>query len=164
VGCSTDLANRIRQLERRLEQLEDHAAISELKAAYCDAADGGWDRESHDADAIVEMFVKDGTWDGGALGVAHGAEEIRALFLEFKRFQFAFHRVTNPRISIQGDTATGSWHLVNAVANGERHRVLGGIYHDEFIRTGEGWRFASITALPVHSARADWLIVNSADA
>jgi hypothetical protein len=35
-------------LEQRVQVLEDIQAITELKAAYCNAADGGWDRPSHE--------------------------------------------------------------------------------------------------------------------
>jgi hypothetical protein len=34
-------------LEQRLQRLEDIQAITELKAAYCNGADGGWDQPSH---------------------------------------------------------------------------------------------------------------------
>lgn len=152
------LGDRVLDLEVRLRTLEDRAAIAELKAAYCDAADGGWDRESHDADAVAALFAADGVWDGGDFGVARGVDEIRRLFTEFKRFQFAFHRVTNARITVDGDRAAGSWHLVNAVSRGERHLVLGAIYNDEFVRTGAGWRFSAIRVVPVHSALADWRV------
>jgi len=34
-------------LEKRLQEMEDYRAILELKARYCNACDGGWDRPTH---------------------------------------------------------------------------------------------------------------------
>jgi SnoaL-like domain len=93
-------------VEQRLQILEDIQAITELKASYCNAADGGWDRPSHDADKVASLFVEGGVWDAGEIGRGEGREAIRALFNGFKRFPFAFHRVSNPVIKVQGDTAT----------------------------------------------------------
>src|SRR5713101_3583498 len=38
-------------------------------------------------------------------------EGIRALLTSFQRFPFAFHRITNPIIKVDGDTATGAWYV-----------------------------------------------------
>ena len=52
-------------LEQRVQQQEDILAISGLKAAYCNAADGGWDGPTHDYDTVASLFAEDGVWDGG---------------------------------------------------------------------------------------------------
>ena len=132
-------------LEARLGILEDVQAISELKAVYCNAADGGWDRPTHDADAVASLFVEDAVWDAGEAGRGDGREGIRALFKSFQRLPFAFHRVSNPIIKVDGDTATGEWHLLLAISFSEKEEVwVGGIYNDEFVRTPQGWRFKSL--------------------
>jgi hypothetical protein len=132
-------------VEQRLQILEDIQAITELKASYCNAADGGWDRPSHDADKVASLFVEGGVWDAGEIGRGEGREAIRALFNGFKRFPFAFHRVSNPVIKVQGDTATGEWHvLVPITFEGNQDIWAGGIYNDQFVRTPEGWKFKSL--------------------
>ena len=141
-------------LEERVRQIEDVQAIATLKAAYCDAADGGWDRPSHDADAVAALFVEDGVWDGGRFGRADGRDAIRSLFATFRRFPFAFHCVSNPVIIVDGNVGTGRWHAnIAMVLDGERPYALGGIYRDEFVRTDSGWRFTKLHATPVYAAK-----------
>ncbi len=134
-------------LEQRLQRLEDIQAITELKAAYCNGADGGWDRPSHDCDAVAALFVEDGVWDAGKdIGRGEGREAIRALFKSFQRWPFAFHRVSNPIIKVDGDTATGEWHVQVAITMDEGQDMwAGGIYRDQFVRTPDGWRFKELT-------------------
>ncbi|MGH7961177.1 MAG: nuclear transport factor 2 family protein [Candidatus Binatia bacterium] len=148
-------------LEQRVQILEDIQAITALKAAYCNGADGGWDRPSHDADAVAALFVADGMWDGGKIGRGEGREGIRALFTSFKRFPFAFHRITNPIIKVNGDTATGEWHfLVPITLDRDRARWFGGIYSDEFVRTPDGWKFKSLKATSAFVAKNEqgWIV------
>lgn len=141
-------------LEQRVQRVEDVQAVANLKAAYCNAADGGWDRPSHDADAVAALFVDDGVWDGGPFGRADGREQIRALFAGFRRFPFAFHCVSNPVIAVAGDTATGEWHAnIAMILDGDRPYALGAVYCDEFVRTDAGWRFSTLRAIPVYAAK-----------
>src|SRR5262249_41711845 len=139
-------------LEQRVRLLEDIQAITELKSTYCDAADGGWDRPSHDADKVAALFVEDGVWDGGLFGHAAGREAIRGLFQSFRvLLPFVFHRVTNPIIRVDGNVATGEWHLLAPGIVAATHRVegwFGGIYHDEFVRTPDGWKFKRLQLTP----------------
>jgi hypothetical protein len=140
-------------IEQRVQILEDIQAITELKAAYCNAADGGWDRPSHDADTVASLFVADGVWDAGKIGRGEGREAIRALFTGFKRFPFAFHRISNPVIKVQGDTATGEWHVLVPITLEENRAVwAGGIYQDQFVRTPEGWKFKSLKFTPAFTS------------
>ena len=44
-------------LEARLQALGAVQAIGELKADYCNAADGGWGRPTHDADRVASLFM-----------------------------------------------------------------------------------------------------------
>jgi hypothetical protein len=148
-------------LEQRVQVLEDIQAITELKASYCNAADGGWDRPSHDADQVASLFVEDGVWDGGKIGRGAGREGIRALFTSFQRFPFAFHRVTNPIIKVDGDTATGEWHVQVPITLEENRAFwLGGIYHDEFVRTPGGWKFKvlKVTSAFVSKNEQGWKV------
>lgn len=144
-------------IERRLQRLEDTQAIGDLKAAYCNAADGGWDRPTHDYDALASLFVEDGVWDAGEYGGrCEGREAIRALIRSFRAWPFAFHRITNPVIRVDGDSAVGEWHVLVAIRfRANRDAVVGGIYRDDFVRTSEGWRFETVRFEPAFEARLD---------
>ncbi len=138
-------------MAQRLRRLEDIDAIQKLKARYCNYCDGGWDRPTHDYDGVASLFVEDGLWDARPLApLAQGREAIRDLFKGFQAAPFAVHYVTNPIIEVDGDTATGQWHLLLAITQGDDQQAFWviGIYNDEFVRTPEGWRFKALRFTP----------------
>jgi len=132
-----------KSIEERLRIIEDVQQIAELKAAYCNAADGGWDRPTHDGAKVAALFVEDGVFESGTSGGASaGRAAIRARFEGLRRDSpLAFHRITNPIIKVDGDTASGEWHLIANITLAGQHLWIGGIYNDRFVRTSDGWRF-----------------------
>jgi hypothetical protein len=142
-------------LEERIQALEDAHEIANLKATYINWADGGWNGLAHDpANRIPSLFTEDGIWDGGVYGSFHGRDEIRDFFSGTReRLVFGYHRISVPKIEVDGDTATGEWHLVCTVSEGRtaKDQVLAlddgtavffaGMYSDQFVRTPDGWKF-----------------------
>ena len=129
-------------LAARVRRLEDIEAIRRLKARYCFACDDGYDVET-----LVELFTEDAVWDGGALGVAVGLEKIRRFFERTPEVMpFAVHMVMNPRIEIDGDTATGAWYLFQAATYAPDGTALWGSarYDEDYVRTDDGWKFKSL--------------------
>ena len=95
-------------LAARITRLEDIEAIKQLKAEYCDICD-----DMHNPDRITSVFVADGIWESPAFGKGTGHAEIRALFEKFRdMFSFSQHNIMNPRIVIDGETATGIWYIM----------------------------------------------------
>ena len=134
----------LKELEARIQRLDDIEAIKQLKATYCALCDDGYD-----ADGLAELFTEDAVWDGGALGVANGREKIHKFFSNTPRVMpFAVHMVMNPRIEIDGDQATGRWYLFQAAtfSPGEDRTQLWGSarYDEEYVRVDGEWRFASV--------------------
>ena len=142
-------------LEARIQEFEDHRAITELKARYCNAVDGGWGKPANDADAVVELFVEEGIWEiapHGPGGKGHAG--IRAAIAQFATVPFIIHNVMNPLIRIDGDRATGQWHAcfcMNEPANPAAYTLSFAIYEDEFVRTATGWKFAALRVTPAAS-------------
>ena len=144
---------RLEALERRAQLAEDVLAIQNLMASYADAADGGWNRATHDPERVAALFTEDGVWEGDKGGKVEGRAAIRDLFALLRNTTpFAFHTMANPRIEINGDTAVGQWHLILFLVTAEGSvvdRPLGeifgtGIYTNDFVRTPAGWRFRKI--------------------
>ena len=52
------------------------------------------------------------------------------------------HHCHHPEITVDGDTAAGTWYLEDRVISEEWRFVLEGaaFYHDRYVRTGDGWR------------------------
>ena len=133
----------MKTLEDRLRVLEDLEELRKLKARYAAACDN-----HYDADAIAALFTDDAVWDGGTLGIAEGRAAIRKFFARASEFfPFAMHNVMNPMIEIDGDRATAVWNLLQpaTMAKGNQAVWLAATYHDEYARTGDGWRFARLT-------------------
>jgi hypothetical protein len=129
-------------MEAKIQQLLDLEEIKKLKYKYCHYNDGGWPAQpvSHQGPS-ADLFVEDGVWDGRPVAMAEGREAIRKLFAAFAAVPMAYHAVTNPIIEIDGDTATGHWHLVGAGIGLTADSSIGiGGYEDEYVRTPEGWR------------------------
>jgi ketosteroid isomerase-like protein len=140
--------------EQRLRRLEDIEEIKKLKARYCEACDGGWDgRASHDYEKIVALFAEDGVWEGGVYGRREGRDAIREYYQHNPEVPFAFHLLTNPIIEVDGDHATGRWHLLISLTQADRTAVLvGGVFDDQYVRTAQGWRIGrSQFSLALHT-------------
>ncbi|HKD68026.1 MAG TPA: nuclear transport factor 2 family protein [Candidatus Binataceae bacterium] len=132
-------------LEKRVRLLEDIEEISKLKARYCNYVDGGWDRPTHDYDGVASIFVEDGVWEAVPTIRAETREGIRDYFKQAQNISLAFHRISNPIIEVDGDQATGNWHVLVALTQPNGRAVwIGGIYNDDFVRTPEGWKFQKL--------------------
>ena len=129
-------------LERRIQRLEDLEAIKQLKARYaahCDA--------HYDADALAELFTADAVWDGGILGYNEGRETIRQFFRgSSQRISFALHYIVSPIIEIDGDTAHGTWYLLQTCTylNGNQAVWGAATYHDRYVRDQGVWKFQHV--------------------
>jgi hypothetical protein len=130
-------------LMARLRTLEDIMEIARLKAAYCEAVDGGWDRRTHRGEEVASLFVDDGVWDAGRIGGrGEGREGITRIINSFQQMPFALHRVSNPDIRVNGDEAVGKWHVIAYLSQPDGTPVMFmGVYRDKFVRTQEGWKF-----------------------
>ncbi|MGH3639599.1 MAG: nuclear transport factor 2 family protein [Mycobacterium sp.] len=130
-------------LDERIRRLEDIEALKQLKSRYA-----GYCDDDYDADRLGPLFTQDAIWDGGVLGRYQGRGAIRAFFAgASKSMPFAIHHVTNPVVEVDGDRATGQWHLWQPCvhAAGAQALWIAGRYHDEYRREGGEWRFAKVT-------------------
>ena len=135
-------------MEIELQRLLDENACEKLISKYCHLVDFG------NASAIADLFASDGSWSGPDVSMI-GQEEIRAGFKrrEAVARRQSRHLCTNVLIRVNGDEALGLCYLLNF-----RHDSSTGIaespapsglpkyvgeYHDLFVRTTEGWRFAT---------------------
>jgi hypothetical protein len=134
---------------QNVQWLEDLAAIKQLKADYCFFADI-WKGPNDRAERFAALFTQDAQWAGAGLtcvGPASIAAELKT-FPAALGIETGLHFAVNPRIDIQGDTASGTWHfLLSLILKGRREPVwMCGMYFEEYRRTAAGWRFARVTA------------------
>ena len=123
-----------------VRRLADLIALHELRARYTHHYDGG------DLDRFVALFAHDGVLQLGPAGFARGHDELRAALAgPMQTASFACHFTSDEITEFTGDdTARGTSRF--AVHYGRSPDIQGaGTYHDEYRRTGDGWRFASRT-------------------
>jgi uncharacterized protein (TIGR02246 family) len=115
----------------------DVIAIQQLISRYNHAADTG------DGAAFAGTFVDDGVMNIGGTDVATGRDALAAVGAGTPTaVPGSRHWVNNSLIDVDGDAATHrGYFIVHAVGN-PMSVVVSGKYHDQLVRTGDGWRFA----------------------
>jgi hypothetical protein len=127
-------------MTKSLQELSDRLEIQDLQAAYSHAID------TRDFDALDRVFTKDAYIDYTAFGgSAGGLEETKAFLRKalamFGGFQ---HMVATSQVRLSGNRATAKticWNpMVLKGGNQDRVFFCGLWYHDEYLRTLDGWR------------------------
>lgn len=137
-------ADKTKQLEERVQDLEAECAIRNLIATYMLRAD------IRDAEGVAKQFAKDGVIDVGGLKIPglektayKGREAIAKLFREVIEPSpcFLWHLGHTPHIEVHGDKATGQWGWTAIVRFPDSDAMeMGGVYADEYVKTDEGWK------------------------
>lgn len=140
-------------IAQRLQKLEDLDALNKLQTRYTKAVDAKYtaEYELQRADLLEKAaaeqaacFTEDGIWDGGITGdVVQGQEALREIF-KYVPWKYAFHSYQTPDITIDGDTASGTWSLWEIAVTREDSRTLliYGNAYERYRRTAQGWRIA----------------------
>lgn len=123
------------------EQLADREAIKELRTTYCHRID------EQDWEGLRDIFTEDATLDYGEyLGRYEGQAGIR----EFTAFlddllDATSHMATNPKLDIDGDTATGRWYVDarEAFSSGQTG-ITQGEYRETYRRVDGAWKIADL--------------------
>jgi len=127
-------------LEARIARLEAESAIRRLKARYLNACD------AKDVDAIRACFTPDAELDYQPIG-KFGPDGLIEVFTQIAVNSpiVDVHQGHNAEIEvIDADHARGRWNLGFATYDPREgtFRLLSSFYHDEYVRTADGWRIA----------------------
>lgn len=132
-------------LEERIRSLEDINEIRLLRDSYSYSSNvDGEDMIRQFAD----NFAFDGEFDPG-FGVLAGPEAIfEGLQPVSAIFGCMMHITANGSVKVDGDTATGKWTglFPHVIAGDTRLQWGNCYYYDEYVRTGEGWKFRKVKA------------------
>lgn len=120
-----------------LLDVADELAVRDLVAGFADVVNRMAPEEMRD------VFAPDGELVVTGWGEHRGHDAIVA-FLNglLERWSLIFHAVHSGRLSLDGNRATGRWYIseFGQLRDGTEVRFAG-VYHDEYARTGDGWRF-----------------------
>ena len=152
---SSDLEQQVKDLARRVRELEDIKEISQLVAQYGPAADSG------SLTAAPKLWERDGVYDVLDVRRMKGRGEIQAM-LEGDGHQEVItagcgHLVTPPHIVLDGDEATGRSHQMLVVWDKDADRFWVkrvSATRWRWRRTAEGWRIAERTNHNLNGAEA----------
>lgn len=126
-------------LAAQLQVLQAKIDIAEHTARYNEC----WDEGRH-AD-WVRTWTDDGEFELPGAPPTAGPAALRRM-VEAMAGAGLIHLTTNPQIEVRGDRATQTCPVVLAVrdpgrAAGSSRWLTTGRYHDELVRTDDGWRF-----------------------
>lgn len=138
-------------IEQRLDQMEAEKEIRDLMMLYGEYLD------SKNFEDYANLFAREGTWSGGTTQFVpvKGSAAIRATmekaFAERvydPDYITNVHLVTNIRIMVDGDRATGyaKYTVMTRNENNLAYARVMGHYDDTFIREDGHWKFLSRVA------------------
>ncbi len=139
------------KMKYSLQQLSDRMEIEDLLVEYADAID------NQEIDRLDEVFTPDAQIDYSAFGGVVGGYPEARLFLQeaMPAFKTTQHMISNYRIHLNGDRATGKIMCFNPMELDLESKMepdiekqlkplffLGLWYLDEYQRTDKGWRIS----------------------
>ena len=138
----------IANLSRRLEALEAQVAVRAVVADYmrlCDRLDASTPMEQ-----LADLFTEDAQWLGtgaryaAAFGERRGRAAIVAMFEAYREpphFSFNAHFLSSEKIVVDGDSALGSWLMLQTATYAHGASDLrGALLRIGFARCADRWR------------------------
>ncbi|MFP8890441.1 nuclear transport factor 2 family protein [Natrialbaceae archaeon A-CW2] len=129
-------------LEATVQSLHDREQLKMLRHQYARYID------TREWNAFKELFVEDAQCTYQGLGTFDGHEGILTLIEEYvaPAFEYSCHLLHNPILEVSAETATGEWTLEALMAYDDgRFEWRQGQYSDEYVKTEDGWKFASVS-------------------
>ena len=125
-----------------LQEISDRLEIQQLLAAYSTAVDGGRFEE------LEDFFTDDAVIDLSATGGPYGpCGEVTSWMSEtLSGFGGYMHVLSSTDLRLDGDAATARTACINPLvldADSKAVYLICFWYDDEFVKTGDGWRFRS---------------------
>jgi 3-phenylpropionate/cinnamic acid dioxygenase small subunit len=117
------------------QELHDRVSIMELLNRYCRALD------RMDLDAIPHLFTEACVVSYGPRLESHGSRQLAADLQRLWRWRRTSHHLSNLIVEIDGDKARAESYVIawHEAPDGQT-ATLFGQYHDQLLRTVEGWR------------------------
>ena len=132
------------------QELLEREHLRELRYRYCEYLD------AKAYDDWVSLFTDDVRFDARrvpGMDMLEGKDELKTFIDEYlsTASEFAAHHVFHPRLSIDDDTASGTW-VLDEIAVSPDGTVcwMQGEYQDEYVRVHDGWKIAE-TSVVIHA-------------
>jgi len=119
-----------------LRTLADKEEIRDLARRYAHCV---W---QEDTDGAIDLFTDDGAMNIGGQMI-HGRQNLLDAYRSMLAGRGLQPYVHNHVIELDGDRATGTCYLDVRASMEGKSLIGGGFYHDVYVRTPKGWKFAS---------------------
>ncbi|BBX69091.1 nuclear transport factor 2 family protein [Mycolicibacterium psychrotolerans] len=122
-----------------MSDAEDKQEITDVLIRYATGID------TRDWPLFRTVFTEDCRLDYGEIGIWHGVDAVTEFMVAAHApAGHTMHRITNPVVTVDGDTARARAYVDALImaADNESGVHAAGVYDDEFVRTGQGWRLA----------------------
>ncbi|MFN3254193.1 MAG: nuclear transport factor 2 family protein [Ilumatobacter sp.] len=119
---------------------QDHFELAQLAAQYCDGV------IRKDVDTWSATWADDATWQLRGDPIV-GKEAIVAYWLEaMERFEWVVQTAPHSVFDVVEGATTGTGRVIAQETFKRADGVMGGliaVYHDEYVKTSDGWKYAS---------------------
>jgi hypothetical protein len=148
-----DMESEMAALKAEVRRLGDIEAVKKLTAEYMQAMhDARWD------DAVA-CFSDRASYDHGVIGNLMDKAAIRRFYTEFmpqyeEAGGWAFDMLTNPVITVDGDTAEGRWFLFTLLIDPDTKEAAWNVATLDYVyaREAEGWKFLTNRCVSEHQS------------
>ncbi len=123
--------------ERAPSELAALDSIRDLARRYAHFV---WQR---DASGAADLFTEDAVMDTGDREPIRGREALREIYTQIFAKSAFRPFIHNHVVDLAGDRASGTCYLDLRSTEDGREMKGHGFYVDEYVRTAEGWKFAS---------------------
>jgi len=130
------------ELEKRVKALEDLEAIKKLHQTYINLMD------NLEYEKVLDLYTEDGSAEVRNFGVKRGRKELAETYIEGLakhrgKERYDGHLVIEPDITINGDTAKGTW-LVYMLFSKPTIEWVQGINECEYRKENGKWKIKSL--------------------
>ncbi len=141
----------LEELEKRIQAIEDLEEIKKLHQKYIDLMDNLRYPE------VLDLFIEDATVEIRNSGVLKGKEGLTDVYINKlgkRTSRSEGHFVIEPDITINGDTARGTW-LVYMLFSKPDIQWVQGRNEAEYVRVNGKWKIKSMKFTRTNASRPD---------
>lgn len=141
----------LEKLAKRVQALEDLEEIKKLHQKYIDLMDNLKYKE------VLDLFTEDASVEVRNSGVLKGKEGLTDIYINKlgrRTARSEGHFVIEPDITIEGDTAKGTW-LVYMLFSKPTVEWVQGRNEAEYIKVGGQWKIKSMKFTRTNASRPD---------
>lgn len=132
----------IKDLEKRIQALEDAEMIKKLHQHYMNLMDNLKYEE------VLDLFTEDASVEVRNLGIKKGREELREIYIDVLAKnrgseRFDGHMAVQPDITVSGNTAKGTW-LIYMLFSKPTIQWVQGKNECEYIKINDEWKISKL--------------------